>query len=129
MQYVLAGGDYRKHGYKYHGSMLVLATMLRYEYLWTRIRVQGGAYGANAVFDRNGVMYFSTYRDPQLKSSLETFRALPDWLDRLELTDREIPERVPTALTQPYLIRILRKPMRPRGHTDSMELPVVHQKR
>ena len=94
VQYVLAGGDYRKHGYKYHGSMLVLATMLRYEYLWTRIRVQGGAYGANAVFDRNGVMYFSTYRDPQLKSSLETFRALPDWLDRLELTDREMTKYV-----------------------------------
>ena len=46
-----------------------------------------------------------------------------------ELTDREIPERVPTALTQPYLIRILRKPMRPREHTDSMELPAVDQKR
>ena len=94
VQYVLAGGDYRKHGYQYNGSMLVLATMLRYEYLWTKIRVQGGAYGANAVFDRNGVMYFSTYRDPQLKNSLEAFRALPDWLEKLELTDREMTKYV-----------------------------------
>ena len=94
VQYVLAGGDYRKHGYLYSGSMLVLATMLRYEYLWTKIRVQGGAYGANAVFDRNGIMYFSTYRDPQLKNSLEAFRTLPDWLDKLELTDREMTKYV-----------------------------------
>ena len=94
VQYVLAGGNYRKHGYTYNGSMLVLATMLRYEYLWTKIRVQGGAYGANAVFDRNGVMYFSTYRDPQLKNSLEAFRALPEWLDKLELTDREMTKYV-----------------------------------
>ncbi len=36
VQYVLAGGDYHKHGYAYSGSMLVLATMLRYEYLWTK---------------------------------------------------------------------------------------------
>ena len=94
VQYVLAGGDYHKHGYPYSGSMLVLAAMLRYEYLWTKIRVQGGAYGANAVFDRNGIMYFSTYRDPQLKNSLEAFRALPDWLDNLELTDREMTKYV-----------------------------------
>ena len=94
VQYVLAGGDYHKHGYQYSGSMLVLATMLRYEYLWTKIRVQGGAYGANAVFERNGVMYFSTYRDPQLKNSLEAFRTLPDWLKKLELTDREMTKYV-----------------------------------
>ena len=94
VQYVLAGGDYHKHGYTYSGSMLVLTTMLRYEYLWTKIRVQGGAYGANAVFDRNGVMYFSTYRDPQLKNSLEAFRTLPEWLDNLELTDREMTKYV-----------------------------------
>ena len=90
VQYVLAGGDYHAHGYTYSGSMLVLATMLRYEYLWTKIRVQGGAYGANAVFDRNGIMYFSTYRDPQLKNSLEAFRVLPDWIEDLKLTDREM---------------------------------------
>ena len=72
----------------------MLATLLRYEYLWTKIRVQGGAYGANAVFDRNGVMYFSTYRDPQLKNSLEAFRALPDWLEKLDLTDREMTKYV-----------------------------------
>ncbi len=94
VQYVLAGGDYHKHGYRYRGSMLVLTTMLRYEYLWTKIRVQGGAYGANALFDRNGIMYFSTYRDPQLKSSLEAFRALPDWLESLELTERELTKYV-----------------------------------
>ena len=94
VQYVLTGGNYHEHGYKYNGSMLVLATMLRYEYLWTKIRVQGGAYGANAVFDRNGVMYFSTYRDPQLKNSLEAFRSLPEWMDKLELTDREMTKYV-----------------------------------
>ena len=94
VQYVLAGGDYHKHGFQYNGSMLVLSTMLRYEYLWTKIRVQGGAYGANAVFDRNGVMYFSTYRDPQLKNSLEAFRTLPDWIDSLELTEWEMTKYV-----------------------------------
>ena len=94
VQYVLAGGDFLKHGHAFNGSMLVLATMLRYEYLWTKIRVQGGAYGANASFNRSGTLYFSTYRDPQLKSSLEAFRTLPEWLEGLELTDREMTKYV-----------------------------------
>ena len=94
VQYVLAGGDFLKHGHTFNGSMLVLATMLRYEYLWTKIRVQGGAYGANASFNRSGTLYFSTYRDPQLKSSLEAFRTLPEWLEGLELTDREMTKYV-----------------------------------
>lgn len=94
VQYVLAGGDFYKHGQAFTGAMLVLATLLRYEYLWTRIRVQGGAYGANAVFERSGVMYFSTYRDPQLKNSLTAFRELPAWLKKLELTEREMTKYV-----------------------------------
>lgn len=70
VQYVAAGGDFRKFGYSFHGSMKVLETILRYEYLWTKIRVQGGAYGATARFDRNGTMFFASYRDPKLKESL-----------------------------------------------------------
>jgi Zn-dependent M16 (insulinase) family peptidase len=57
VQYVTAGGNFREHGQEYTGAMLVLATMLRYEYLWTKIRIQGGAYGANAAFSRSGEMY------------------------------------------------------------------------
>ena len=56
--------------------------------------MQGGAYGANAVFERSGVMYFSTYRDPQLKNSLTAFRELPAWLKKLELTEREMTKYV-----------------------------------
>ena len=59
VQYVAAGGSYRKFGYKYTGAMKVLETILRYDYLWNRVRVQGGAYGANARFERNGMASFS----------------------------------------------------------------------
>ncbi len=94
VQYVTAGGDFRAHGQEYTGAMQVLATMLRYEYLWTKIRIQGGAYGANAAFSRDGVMIFSTYRDPQLKASLDAFKQLPDWLAHLQLGERELTKYV-----------------------------------
>ena len=94
VQYVTAGGNFRAHGQEYTGAMLVLATMLRYEYLWTKIRIQGGAYGAGANFSRSGEMYFTTYRDPQLKSSLEAFKGLPEWLKNINLTERELTKYV-----------------------------------
>ncbi len=90
VQYVAAGGDFRRFGYDFHGSMKVLETILRYEYLWTKIRVQGGAYGATANFDRNGTMFFASYRDPKLKESLQAYYDLPVWLEQLELSEREL---------------------------------------
>ncbi len=90
VQYVTAGGDFRKYGHKFTGAMKVLETVLRYEYLWTKIRIQGGAYGASAVFDRNGSMYFASYRDPKLAESLEAYRGLPEWLENLDLPEREL---------------------------------------
>ena len=94
VQYVAAGGDFRKYGYKFTGAMKVLETVLRYEYLWTKIRIQGGAYGASAVFDRNGSMYFASYRDPKLAESLAAYKGLPDWLESLDLPERELTKYV-----------------------------------
>lgn len=90
VQYVAAGGNFRKFGHDFHGSMKVLETILRYEYLWTKIRVQGGAYGATARFDRNGTMFFASYRDPKLKESLQAYYDMPQWLKTLDLPEREL---------------------------------------
>ena len=90
VQYVAAGGDFHKFGYQFHGAMKVLEIILRYEYLWTKIRVQGGAYGATARFDRNGTMFFASYRDPKLKESLQAYYGMPSWLEKLELSEREL---------------------------------------
>jgi len=90
VQYVIAGGDYRAHGYEYTGVMKVLETILRYEYLWTKIRVQGGAYGANVLFDRNGGMYLSSYRDPKLAETLTTYKNVPAFLKNFTASDREM---------------------------------------
>ena len=45
VQMVAKAANYRRLGFSYHGSMKVLETILRYDYLWSRIRVKGGAYG------------------------------------------------------------------------------------
>lgn len=94
VQYVAAGGNFVKHGFKFKGSMRVLETILRYEYLWTKIRIQGGAYGATAMFQLNGIAGFASYRDPQLTKSLDAYEAMPQWLANFECTARELDKYV-----------------------------------
>ena len=90
VQYVAQGGNFVDHGYKHVGPMSVLETILRYEYLWIRIRVQGGAYGAFANFYDDGNMIFCSYRDPNLVETLNVYKELPQYLREFTLTNREM---------------------------------------
>ena len=90
MQYVAKGANFLKLGYRYKGTMRVLETLLRYDYFWTRIRVQGGAYGAMTQFNRNGFMVFSSYRDPNLAETLDVLDETADYVRTFDVSDREM---------------------------------------
>ena len=79
VQYVAKGANFIRLGYKYTGAMKVLETIMRYEYLWTNIRVLGGAYGAFVKFRRDGNMYFGSYRDPNLLETLKVYDNTADF--------------------------------------------------
>ena len=77
---------------KYHlpGSVQVIARYLRNVWLWEKVRLQGGAYGAFCQFDRlSGTLSFVSYRDPNLIKTVETFDRSADFLRNLELTEDE----------------------------------------
>lgn len=90
VQYVAKGYNFIKLGYSYTGSLQVLRTVSRYNYLWNRIRVQGGAYGAFAGFDRNGNMFFASYRDPNLKETLKVYDEMYKYLEEFNIDEREM---------------------------------------
>ena len=90
VQYVGKGANFLKLGYKYNGAMLVLETILRYEYFWKAIRVEGGAYGAFVNFYRNGNMLFESYRDPNLTRTLDVFNGTADFIKNIDLSEREM---------------------------------------
>ena len=94
VQYVAKGANYIKLGYEFKGTFSVLETILRYDYFWNRIRVQGGAYGAFTSFQRNGFMYFGSYRDPRLSETLEVFDGTADYLRKFAVSDREMDKYV-----------------------------------
>ncbi|MGN8830941.1 insulinase family protein [Selenomonas montiformis] len=90
VQYVSKGANFIQLGYPFTGSMHVLETILRYGYFWTKIRVQGGAYGAFTNFNRNGMMYFGSYRDPNLRETLDVFDGTAAYLRQFSASDREM---------------------------------------
>ena len=94
VQYVVMGGNFQKHGYTYTGAMKVLEKLLNYEYLWVKLRIQGGAYGASSRFFANGLMYLSSYRDPQLPKTISAYKELADWIENINLPERELTKYV-----------------------------------
>ena len=90
VQYVGKGANFVKLGYKYNGVMAVLETILRYEYFWKAIRVEGGAYGAFVNFFRDGQMMFESYRDPNLTRTIDVFNGTADFIKNIDLSEREM---------------------------------------
>lgn len=90
VQYVVKGANFRALGYEYTGSLKVVETILKYDYLWNKIRVQGGAYGALAQFRRNGNMILGSYRDPNLAETVAVFDATGDYLADFVVDEREM---------------------------------------
>jgi len=100
VQYVAKGGNFYTHGFTYTGSLSVLDTILQYGYLWTKIRVQGGAYGAFTRFYQNGDMLFCSYRDPNLRNSLQAYDDLADYLATFDVSEREMTKYVIGTLSR-----------------------------
>ncbi|WKY45640.1 insulinase family protein [Eubacteriaceae bacterium ES2] len=90
IQYVSQGYNFKNLGYDYSGSMLVLKSIISMDYLWNKVRVQGGAYGAFMNIGRTGEVYFGSYRDPKLAKTLEAYRGIVEYLKNLQLSQREL---------------------------------------
>jgi len=90
VQYVNKGADYRQLGHPYSGKLNVLRKILSSDYLQEKVRVQGGAYGAWATFSQDGVGAMSSYRDPNLKKTLDNFENSIEYLEKFSADDREM---------------------------------------
>ncbi|MBU2702873.1 Zn-dependent M16 (insulinase) family peptidase [Sporomusaceae bacterium BoRhaA] len=90
VQYAAKGYNFRRLNFEYQGSMRVLETIMRYDYLWNRIRVQGGAYGAFVQFERNGNMVYGSYRDPNLAETVHVYDEAAQYIAAFKVTEREM---------------------------------------
>jgi Zn-dependent M16 (insulinase) family peptidase len=80
VQYVVKGYNFKKLGYSWDARMRVLNQVLSTDWLQTRIRVIGGAYGGFSSISPGGNFTFNSYRDPNLGSTVENFDNTPGYL-------------------------------------------------
>ena len=83
-----AKSSYMKKDISNIGIMYVIGNILTYDYLWTNIRVKGGAYGCGFRCGFAGSMSFYSYRDPDPRNSLGVYTDTVDYLkDFIENTE------------------------------------------
>lgn len=90
VQYVARAGHSNIDRVKCNAAAKVVKVLLGYEYLWNEIRVKGGAYGCACNISKSGIVSFSSYRDPKLTETEEVFEKTGEYLQKLQLSDRDI---------------------------------------
>ncbi|MBP5342476.1 insulinase family protein [bacterium] len=110
VQYVSQVGLYDAS--KYNGHMLAFNQILSYEYLWVKVRVIGGAYGARNTILRNGTITFSSYRDPNLKETLDVYNDIPSFISTLKFSEKDLTQYIIGAIGR------LDRPMPPKERGD-----------
>ncbi len=90
VQYVARCGNYRKGGFDYTGALRVLKVIFSYDYLWTNVRVKGGAYGCMSNFSYSGDSYLLSYRDPNLEKTNVIYEGAPEFVRNFNVSDRDM---------------------------------------
>jgi len=99
VHYVGVGLDLTKAGWTFDGADLVAVRYLRMAYLWDRVRVRGGAYGAFLQLDRfTGVAVFCSYRDPNAGATVDVFRETGRFLKEAQLSDEAMTRAIIGAI-------------------------------
>lgn len=100
VQYVCRAGNFMKGtDYAYTGALRVLKVILGYDYLWLNVRVKGGAYGIGGSFGRSGDSYLVSYRDPNLKKTIETYEKTGDYLRNFTVDERTMTKYIIGAIS------------------------------
>ena len=90
VQYVARCGNFKEKGYDYTGAINVFKKALSTEYLWMKVRVDGGAYGCMCGFSENGDSYFVSYRDPNLERTYNIYGDILKFIDGFNPTEEEL---------------------------------------
>ncbi len=95
VNYVGKGANLYREGVRPSGAHLVARAYLRTNWLWDKVRVQGGAYGGQCMFNRfSGDFTFVSYRDPNLIPTLDIYDRTADFLRNADLGDAELTRNI-----------------------------------
>lgn len=87
-------------GKEFEGSMWLAASILSLDYLWNRVRIQGGAYGAGFQIDRTGNLFSYSYRDPTPAKTLTADRDAASFLKTFAEKSENLDSYIISALNE-----------------------------
>ncbi|BFU21441.1 Zn-dependent peptidase, putative [Entamoeba histolytica HM-1:IMSS-B] len=90
VNYVGKGFNFASMGVTFNGAFKALLEIIEKEYLWNKVRVEGGAYGSWMSYSYSGNAIFTSYRDPHLYETLITYDKVVDYLENMKFTQEEI---------------------------------------
>lgn len=90
VQCVAKGYNFKKLNFQNRGMLSVVKAIANYDYLWGKVRVQGGAYGAFASFSGSGNMNLCSYRDPGLVETFDAYDNFANYIENFDADYREI---------------------------------------
>ena len=99
VQYVAKAGNFIAKGLPYTGALRMLKVIMGYDYLWTQVRVKGGAYGCMSGFSKNGDSFFVSYRDPNLTKTLEIYDNAVEYLKNFSGDERTMTQYLIGAIS------------------------------
>lgn len=108
--------DLEEKGFSYKGKLSLLSRIVSLDYLWNKVRVQGGAYGVSMSVEPSGIVTFSSYRDPNVAKTLDAFKATADYLRQFDADE--------VSMTG-YIIGVISgsdKPLRPKKKAKTGDL-------
>lgn len=78
--YAVRGYRLDRIGKTFDGSWLLLSNILSLSFMWNRVRVQGGAYGAGFQIDLSGNIFTYSFRDPSPEKTLHAAADAADFV-------------------------------------------------
>ncbi len=116
IQYNVKSGNYTDCGYSYSGNMQVLQTVLNLEYLWNKVRVQGGAYGSGSNFLKNGSFYLYSYRDPNLEKTYQIYNEASQFVENFNENQKQMTK---------YILGTINSLDRPKSNAEKFDISLA----
>lgn len=98
VQYVTMSGNFVKKGFEYTAKLKVLNSILDNDYLYTGVRLQGGAYGVWMSATRSGDLTLTSYRDPNLSRTLDVYRNMIKYIEEFAESESVVERYIITTI-------------------------------
>lgn len=76
--------------YKYKGQVELFKRIIQSQYIWEKIRTEGGAYGGDIALDDIGFLGLLSYSDPNILKTYQNFDKIGSYIQNLSISEKEL---------------------------------------